>query len=445
MQKLKHCLRTGDLPTFRRHFNLQSVHLRGLETTRPICLLPSQDTQGPDGQAVTEFLHQNGFRSVGEVDSAGWRPLHYAALAGSVEVLEALLELRADVRRRTSKDEPALGLPPWMSALDLAVCYKHHETTRLLLAARAHLEGGTAPAMHYAAISNNAEGVRLLCAAGGRPLAQNLLGFTALQAAATYAAMEAVEMLVQDVQGCPALELSRALWGAAAFRGGSAELVRRLLNLRADVNFQFSVPRDLRPLGRIFCATKSLQHRLGWATLQTQFFYHQNGSTPLMQSIQTAQWEAAAALIAAGARIDLRNTRNRAAADFARGQSIPYYLQMGLDGDAAQCSRVSSLALADGYVEVYMQLGAVCEAFESAFVHFGVLSFRIPKVQVAFSRGFKSSQGKLHHGLPQVFLSLRMKSCVLYQTFELDAAPHPITIPRYGNSSLPSTGSSLQL
>ena len=118
LEKLKHCLRSGDLPTFRRHFNLQVVHLRGLEI-QPIRFLDSHAdaAQNP----VTDFLHQNGFRRVGEADSAGWQPLHYAALAGSVEVLQGLLEKRADVRRRTSKDEPALGLPPWMSALDLAV------------------------------------------------------------------------------------------------------------------------------------------------------------------------------------------------------------------------------------------------------------------------------------------------------------------------------------
>ena len=67
-----------------------------------------------------------------------------------------------------------------------------------------------------------------------------------------------------------------------------------------------------------------------------------------------AQWEAAASLIAAGARTDIRNGRNWTAADFARGKSVPHFLQMGLDGVPCECRRVSSLALSDGYVEVYM-------------------------------------------------------------------------------------------
>ena len=302
LQKLTRCLQTGDMPGFRRHFNLQSVHLRNLEN-EPFCLLPSADA-GPGGpNAVTEFLHQNGFRKAGKADAAGWRPLHYAALAGNVEVLRGLLEQRADVNCRTSKDEPALGFPPWLSALDMAVYYKHHEATRLLLEANARLKGGTAPTIHFAAITDNAEGARLLRAAGANPLGQNLLGFTALQASATYAAMASMEeLLVHDAQSRPGpLELSQALWGATAFRGGSVELVHRLIKLRADMDFQFRVSRDLSRLGRLFSAAKSLQHRLASATLQTEFFYHQDGSTPLMQAIQTSQWEAAAALIAAGA------------------------------------------------------------------------------------------------------------------------------------------------
>ena len=82
-RKLIHCLRVGDLPGFRRHFNLQTVYLRGLEIAPVAGLLPSCE----GGDAVAEFLHQNGFRTVRSADSAGWRALHYAALAGNVEVL----------------------------------------------------------------------------------------------------------------------------------------------------------------------------------------------------------------------------------------------------------------------------------------------------------------------------------------------------------------------
>ncbi|CAE7665077.1 ANKK1 [Symbiodinium sp. KB8] len=346
LQKLKRCLQAGDLPGFRRHFNLQTVHLRGLEVEPVGGFLPRHDAdRAPGNSALAEFLHQNGFRRFDEVDSAGWRPLHYAALSGDTELLGALLEEGADVNSRTSKDEPSLGFPPWMSALDMVVYFKHQKATKLLLAARAQLDGGLIAAMHFAGPRDNAEGIRLLCAAGGRPLAQGAIGYTPLQTVASYGAIQAVEELLR-------LELSRTLWSAANFRGGSAEIVQRLIEARADIDFQLKVSREYRALGRLLFATKSLQSRLGRVTSLSENSVHQHGSTPLMQAIRTAQWEAAATLISAGARTDLQNCKKRTVADFARMLSIPSYLQMGLDGDPSECRRVSSLALADCYLEM---------------------------------------------------------------------------------------------
>jgi len=37
--------------------------------------------------------------------------------------------------------------------------------------------------------------------------------------------------------------------------------------------------------------------------------FHAKGSTPLMQAVMGGQWEAAAALVARGARIDVRNAQ----------------------------------------------------------------------------------------------------------------------------------------
>ena len=340
MQKLNHCLRVGDLPGFRRHFNLQTIYLRGLEIEPVFGLLDSGE-RGDD--VAAEFLHQNGFRRVNEVDAAGWRPLHYATLAGNVEVLRGLLEQRAQVNGRTWKDEPSLGFPPTMSALDLSLFYRHHEATRLLLGARAHLVGGVSPAVMHAAGGDNAEGIRMVCALGAVPLSQNLLGNPTFATAAALAATEALEELL--VQGRPSsMDLSRALFDATMFRGGSAELVQRLITLRADVDFQLDLPRDWSRLGRLLLAVKSWQHRRGRTSALTAIAYHLHGSTPLMQTIRSAQFDGAATLIAAGARLDLCNCRKWTVADFARGLSIPRFLQLGLEGDSSECRRVSLLA-----------------------------------------------------------------------------------------------------
>ena len=76
------------------------------------------------------------------------------------------------------------------------------------------------------------------------------------------------------------LELSRALFGSAVFRGGSAELVQRLIGFRADIDFQCSLPQDLRPIGRLLFGAHSVQQQLGLkATVLTTYAYHMHGST----------------------------------------------------------------------------------------------------------------------------------------------------------------------
>ena len=126
-RKLELALRDGDLPSYRRHLNLQPVHLRGFPVEPIPGLVPDLDcdsgTAGSD-KVVAQFLHQNGFTGVRRRDAAGWGPLHYAALSGSAPLLQGLLSQRADPNRRTSKDEPKLGFPPWVSALDLALFYR---------------------------------------------------------------------------------------------------------------------------------------------------------------------------------------------------------------------------------------------------------------------------------------------------------------------------------
>ena len=351
-QKLLLSLKAGDMPSYRRHLNLQSVHLRGLEI-EPVCSLLS-DHGGSAPQVddpVKFFLYQNGFSNFRDKDAAGFRPLHYAALSGNLQVVAGLLAQRAQLNQRTSKPEPKLGLPPWMSALDLAIFYKHNEAAQLLISYRADLRGGAAPSMCLAAWSNNPEGLRLLRGAGGSPFAQNVFGLSVLATAATHGSRAALEEMLAQAQHSPR-DLSLALNVAMTNYVASAEIVERLLGLRADVDFQFDARRDLTWLARRIVSIKSLRHRLGQSSALSFVVFHAQGRTPLMAAMQNAQYEGAAALIAAGARLDLRNSRNWTAEDFAKGQVIPFFLQDGLKGDAAECERVTSLALPNGYVEM---------------------------------------------------------------------------------------------
>ena len=79
-RKLLFCLQTDDLPGYRRHLNLQSAFLLGLEIQPLRGVLPDSGDDDP----VVDFMYQNGFSSVHARDSAGWCPLHYAALSGHV-------------------------------------------------------------------------------------------------------------------------------------------------------------------------------------------------------------------------------------------------------------------------------------------------------------------------------------------------------------------------
>eukprot|EP00439_Symbiodinium_sp_Y106_P074220 s334_g14.t1 len=343
MRKMMHCLKKSDFPGFRRQLNLQSFHFRGLEV-QPIDGLLDIDN---DVDAVSQFLFQNGLRNVRKPDTAGWWPLHYAASSGKTEVIRGLLRLRASVNQRTSKPEPDAGIAPWMSALDLAVLYAHHDATLALISAGAGLEGGVAPAQHNAAMADSVQCLRTLRAAGARREALGILGHTCLDVATGMHSLLCVEELAPHASTA---ELNRAL-GFAAMRGGSVELVQHLISNQADVNCQYDMTLELNRLSRFVIRAAAMAHRFGKLTALSALSYHFHGSTPLMHAVRMANYEAAAALIANGARLDLRDPHGFSAADFAKGQSIPHFLQKGLDGDPSECEKVISLAFQNGMIE----------------------------------------------------------------------------------------------
>lgn len=75
----------------------------------------------------------------------------------------------------------------------------------------------------------------------------------------------------------------------------------------------------------------------------SKIFYHSKGASPLMIALLTGHHECAAALIAAGAELDLRNSRGWRAMDFL-GHSAPEFLQEAFEGRGEECQKVSSLA-----------------------------------------------------------------------------------------------------
>ena len=61
-------------------------------------------------QSMQHFLYQNGFATAHEYDAGGFAPVHYAAMLGDPEVMQGLLEHKADINCCTRKDQPQSGI-----------------------------------------------------------------------------------------------------------------------------------------------------------------------------------------------------------------------------------------------------------------------------------------------------------------------------------------------
>ena len=181
LRKLRFLLETQDFVGYRVLLNIQTSHLRGFQTNAVHDLVPGFEPehgleQNAAFQSAQHFLYQNGFASVKEFDSGGWTPVHYAALRGDPLVLQGLLQQGANINRWTRKDQPRAAIPFGCTAVAICSYFKHHHALRLLISARAKVDAGIHPDVGAAAAADDPEGIRILCASGGRLFKQNLLG-----------------------------------------------------------------------------------------------------------------------------------------------------------------------------------------------------------------------------------------------------------------------------
>ncbi|CAE7823293.1 mlkA [Symbiodinium microadriaticum] len=345
-------LKAQDLVGYRVLMNMQRIHLRGFPLeARYDLLLPGPGPEDHELQvaarSVQHFLYQNGFRSIHEVDGSGWAPVHYAAMRGDPDVMHGLLEMRANIDRWTKKDQPQSGMLLGMTPLQICGFFKHYPVMRLLISANARVDSGLHPDMPVQCLSDDPAGIRILCKAGCELFRRNFLGMNAFDTASSIGALAALEELVtQAGEDLTHADLSKALCMAAAFKGGRAELIQRLLDLRAPVDGAAAKVATTIP-ARVLLTAKALQHKYGKETPLSRFCYHTGGQTPLMAAIMSAQYEGAAALIASGARLDLRNSRGWTAADFAAGHLLPDFLREAFQGCMDSSQRVADVALAN--------------------------------------------------------------------------------------------------
>ena len=356
-RKLLSLLKAQDLPGFRFLLNHQAFVFRGLDWI-PFEPVPAFEQHYVDldfSPLVMKFFHQNGFRTIGEMDSAGFSPLHYAALNGDPALIQDLLTLQADPNQVTRKVHPGLGFESGISPLCISCSFKNNEAIQLLISAKGKV---TSRAMihrplHCAAGVNNTEAIQILLRARC-PLDSNSLGSTALESATGFGSLEALDELLRH-SNFSSLDATCALCTAAPGFGG-AEVVHRLVEMRADVNDQTVEWYKRTALYRALYIFMVLQHRFHKVRILNKILYHAKGATPLMLALLSGNDEFAAALIAAGARLNLQNSRGLTAADLIRMRSGPEFLLEACEGRVEACQRISSLAR--GWVE--MQFWCMC-------------------------------------------------------------------------------------
>lgn len=337
-RKLFSLLNANDFAGYRALLNQQPWLLKGLDCES---LEPVSGVEDRGGPAMM-FFHQNGFRSIRDTDSGGWMPMHYAALKGDPLLVQELLKLQADLNQSTKKGHPALGLEAGLLPLSIACLLKHNEVVQLLISSKSKMTSNALALkpLHCAAFMNNTDAIRMLYEAGSPP-EYNALGRSVLQLAAYAGSCEAIEELLRHARAT--VDVSEPLHSAAIGVGG-AEVVQRLVQMRADVNCQSDEHLKRTAFVRALYLLFHLRHRFYKVTPLSKILYHAQGATPLVMALQTGNYECAAALIDAGARLDLRNWRGLTAADFTDHHSLPEFLQEAFEGRVEACQRVTWLA-----------------------------------------------------------------------------------------------------
>lgn len=350
--KLLSLLKSQNWPGYRALLNQQAMMLRGMDCDFFSPEVPEglgQDGQGqidPSPSRVAGFLHQNGFSRIWESDGGGCLPLHYAALKGDPWLVQDLLALQADPNQGTKRFHPDLGLERGVSALAIACQFKNNQVVKVLISARARFTCRVLASqpLHLAAAVNNQEAVEILCSAGCSPLSPNAMGFAPMHNAAAYSAVEVMDELIKHAGSSVYFDVTAALHVAC-----DAEMVHRLVQMTADVNGQTDCWKR-STLTRAMCMMMVLQHRFYKVTQLSQMLYHSEGASPLIMALVCGQYEAAAALIAAGAELTSRNARGLTPKKFIQENWVPECLQDALEGRLESCQRVALLAR--GWVEM---------------------------------------------------------------------------------------------
>eukprot|EP00438_Fugacium_kawagutii_P031123 Skav201747 [mRNA] locus=scaffold1973:9099:10799:- [translate_table: standard] len=321
--KLHNFLGTGDFHGYRFLLNLHHLHFEGVPGLDPIVgLVPGFETDidpvdHPGQFLIARFLHDNLFKQVTDRDSAGWSPLCFAVVKGDAALVQALLDNRAnpnDCLHRKKKD-----LPKGTPVLSMATIYQNNEVMKILLAEKANVNAHCrAPALCWAATTDNAAAVRILCEAKADV---SIKGFPDASPFRVACGFGTVETMKEMMINFPCVSLRFCLHTALVFFG-TGDTVSALIGFAADVNEQLRIPMS-RFTWWSYLKTLHARHYISPSSL-TYLAYHHYGATPLMFSILSGKLEATSILLQAGANMHIRNDRGKSAADFLQEMHLPH-------------------------------------------------------------------------------------------------------------------------
>ena len=146
-----------------------------------------------DVEILKELLNRNP-KLTKKKDSLGQTPLHHAAYCGQTEIVQLLLEKKADVNCQDEKGA---------TALRQAAQQGHLEIVKVLLEKKADVncrskEGATA--LHVAAVNGHLEIVRLLLESGADYKVKLANGFVPLKLASLFGHKDVVRLIATYVQ-----------------------------------------------------------------------------------------------------------------------------------------------------------------------------------------------------------------------------------------------------
>ncbi|CAE8613089.1 unnamed protein product [Polarella glacialis] len=318
LRQLEELLDQGKLHHYRMLMSLREAIFEGLGNGRHlqpqsiVTLLESAAIQR--SQALTHldtFLLKYGFGSPVEKDEAGWAPLHYAAAAGDVVVMQSLIALQADVSAALPHYDFDFCVMAGHTPIALSVRFSRNvAATRCLLLSGVNanepitLMGSTA--LHAWPQMGSNEVLDCLLAFRADLNLVNKLGMRAVHFAAILGKASDMGLLVKARASA-----GSSSFGATPLHIASIDFQKSARHARMLVEGGCAVDAkvDLRydsPLGFLACAGIVL-HRLGHDGYLSKGAFYASGATALSLAMGRGNFGFALGLLEARADPQLKN------------------------------------------------------------------------------------------------------------------------------------------